>query len=779
MKLKWKTLPNSASRVVSEKRRFYQVRGAVQGVGFRPFVFKLAETLKLTGFVQNSLQGAVIEVQGSACALDQFESQLFSAKPPQVHYYGCETHELPPHLSETSFTIKDSQQEGTPEAYLMPDIATCELCVQEVLDPTNRRYGYPFTNCTHCGPRFTITEKLPYDRAHTTMKSFKMCAACQREYENPDDRRFHAQPNACPECGPELTLLNAEGKKTAAKESALTEACHRLKSGEVLAVKGLGGYHLMVDPSHKEAVQKLRALKQRKTKPFAVMFLNLEQIREVCEVSEKEKQLLRSPEAPIVLLKAKKNQAAQALLNAAAPEGLELGVMLPATPLHHLMLNELKRPLIATSANFSDELIAISEDEVLNRFKARIDGFLVHNRAILRHADDSMVREAAGREMLLRRARGYPLQLLELPEPAPMLLAVGGHLKNTLAGARGKQVYLSQHMGDLDNAQTMSGFQRAAQDFETLYHIKSPHFICDKHPDYLSSHYAHQQAADAHQVQHHYAHALACMTENNVTAPALAIVWDGTGLGDDGTLWGGEFLLIEENGYQRVGFLRPFLLPGGEAAIREPRRSALGLLYALKGSELFTEKNRALVDSLGFSAAELSVLQRMLERKLQTPETSSAGRLFDAVAALLGLVQINHYEAEAAMKLEALAREEAKTTPGEFNFSKKDASWILDWQPLVESLLEDLTAGRPQSELAADFHQTLTSMMVALAQKINLPKIVLSGGCFQNKILLESAIEKLSQAGFQTYWHRRVPPGDGGLALGQLMAAIKEKKICV
>jgi hydrogenase maturation protein HypF len=738
------------------------VRGAVQGVGFRPFVYRLAAGLELAGWVQNSTQGVVIEVEGSPPRLRRFLRQLETEKPQRACLQRLEVAFLEP-VGHEQFAVRASEEVGAKTALLLPDMATCPECLGEIFDPTNRRYRYPFTNCTNCGPRYSIIEALPYDRAHTTMKAFTMCAPCRAEYENPLDRRFHAQPNACSQCGPHLELWDHRGNRLGSDDDALKAAARAIGSGNIVAVKGLGGFHLLVDARNEAAVRRLRQRKDREEKPFAVMFPNLESVRRHCEVSSLEERLLRSAECPIVLLRHRRGPPCIAA--GVAPGNPDLGAILPYTPLHHLLLAELGFPVVATSGNRSDEPICTEEHEARERLRGIADLFLVHNRPIARHVDDSIVRIMLDRPMILRRARGYAPLPISLRQPAPPLLAVGAHLKNTVALALGREVFISQHIGDLETVQAFDALQRVVADLSCCYDLRPAAVACDMHPDYLSTRFAEQSGLPVLHVQHHYAHVLACMVENELDGPVLGVVWDGTGQGLDGTIWGGEFLRVTGNGLDRVAHFRTFRLPGGEKAIREPRRTAIGLLYEVFGDRLSDLDELAPVRTFG--EPEIALLLTMLQRQLNAPQTSSAGRLFDAVAALAGLRQVARFEGQAAMELE-FARE-GMETPEAYPFRIHEA--IIDWEPLLRGIVEDVRQRIGAGTISMRFQNALVEIIITVARQVGQERVVLTGGCFQNKYLTEKAVRRLQTEGFRPYWHQRVPPNDGGIALGQIVAA--------
>ncbi len=760
-----------------------RIRGAVQGVGFRPFVYRLARELGLAGWVINSSAGVVIEVEGPPATLERFLLRVVRDCPPRAIVQGTESAYFDP-VGFRAFEIRESAG-GEKTALVLPDIATCPSCLEDLRDPANRRHRYPFTNCTNCGPRFSIVEALPYDRPNTTMAGFPMCEACRREYEDPGDRRFHAQPNACPVCGPRLELWDADGRALAAGDEALRAAEARVAAGGIVAVKGLGGFHLVVDARDDAAVRRLRLVKAREERPFAVMAPTLESAGRLCEVDERERRLLTSPESPIVLLRARTGLGADGVAPSVAPGNPYLGVMLPYTPLHHLLVGDLGFPVVATSGNRSDEPICTDEREAVVRLRGLADLFLVHDRPIARHVDDSVLRVAAGRELVLRRARGYAPLPVALASAGPSVLGVGAHLKNAVAFSVGANVFVSQHIGDLETAEAFGAFERVIGAFERLYEATPAEVACDLHPDYLSTGYARRRGLPIRGVQHHLAHVLSCMAENEIAPPALGVSWDGTGFGPDGTIWGGEFLTVTASGARRLASLRPFPLPGGDRAVREPRRAALGLLHEVFGADVWSMTDLPAVSA--FDEQERQVLKTMIERGVNAPLTSSVGRLFDAVASLSGLRQRVRYEGQAAMELEfALegarvedhyplvverrpTREGPDGSGGESGLAAPPR-FVLQWAPLVRAVVADLRGGCPAGVVSAKFHNGLAAAVVEVAKLAALERVVLSGGCFQNRYLLERTIERLQAAGFRAAWHQRIPPNDGGIALGQVAA---------
>ncbi|MEO1401764.1 MAG: carbamoyltransferase HypF [Cyanobacteria bacterium J06635_1] len=833
------------------------VQGTVQGVGFRPFVYRLATELGLAGGVKNTSQGVVIEIEGPENVIEQFRQRLQQELPPHATIQTLAQQVLPPQ-GLSPFQIWSSEMNGdATKTQILPDLSTCSECLQDIFDPHNHRYQYPFTHCTHCGPRFSIIKALPYDRCHTTMAAFSMCADCQAEYTHPAHRRFHAQPNACPVCGPHLEFWVA-GKLQPG--DPLQQAVETLRQGNIVALKGLGGFQLLVDAQNPAAVQHLRQRKERPDKPLALMYSTLEQVCQHCKVSEAAATLLTSAQAPMVLLprRAEVSELAKDIAPYKSELGSELGsylgVMLPTTPLHHLLMRQYGSPLVATSGNLSGEPICIDEQGVGQRLGAIADGFLVHNRPIHRPVDDSVVHIIQGQPQILRHARGYAPQVIQLPGPLhseARILALGAHLKNTIALSMGDQIALSQHIGDLDNPLALERLQQTVTDFLSLYTCQPTAIACDLHPDYGSTRLAHTLAQrwdiPVISVQHHYAHVLAGMAEHQIPPPLLGIAWDGTGYGPDQTVWGGEFLQVTEQGFERVAHFLPFALPGGDICSREPRRSALGLLYGCDGEAAFEMTDLAPMQA--FSAAQLTVLKQMLTNQINTPTTSSVGRLFDGVAALLGLHQTVSFEGQAAMALELCATEistdssiaqgypftfataspspalmsthkssvsrQAGLTPsnspyspagmrprrkarGRTQISPLDKGglrgvsqdlcglteicghgrptappYVIDWRPMVRAIVQEHRQGVPSTTIAAKFHRTLVKMMVKIAQLMGSSQIVLTGGCFQNRILSEQAIQDLKTAGFAPYGHQRVPPNDGGIAVGQVLAALR------
>ncbi|MEI8345296.1 MAG: carbamoyltransferase HypF, partial [Candidatus Omnitrophota bacterium] len=626
------------------------LEGRVQGIGFRPMIYRLATRLRLKGSVSNTVSGVSIEVEGPRERLDDFLKRIPEEKPAGSALTHCETLHLDP-VGYRSFKIVVSKMRGPKTALVMPDLALCADCLEELFNPSDRRYRYPFINCINCGPRYSIVESLPYDRRNTSMRCFKMCRACLSEYRDPADRRYHAQPNACPSCGPSLELWSASGGCLAVEDRAIIAAQKAIAAGRILALKGLGGFQLIVDAGNAGAINRLRKRKGRQQKPFAVMVGDLMMARRLCVVSEAEAAALESSAAPIVLMEKRRGGVVAA---AAAPNNPFLGVMLAYTGVHHLLLRHLGAPIVATSGNLSEEPIVTDEEEALARLGKIADVFLVHNRPIVRHVDDSVIRIAAARQQMIRRARGYAPLPVRAPGVLPSVLGVGGQLKNTIAQSVGENIFVSQHIGDLENTPALEAFKRTVGSFGKLYGASPARAVCDRHPGYPSTQYAKVLKIPVESIQHHKAHILACMAENEIDGPALGVAWDGTGAGEDGAVWGGEFFAVEDDRITRVASLRRFMLVGGEQAVRQGRRVALSLLYEIFGLQALNGEHSRLAKV--FEPAERAVLMGMLNTASGCVPTTSAGRLFDAAASLLGLRHENRFEAQAAMELEFLAR---------------------------------------------------------------------------------------------------------------------------
>jgi hydrogenase maturation protein HypF len=743
------------------------VLGTVQGVGFRPYVFRLAGELGLGGWVLNDAHGVLLEVEGPAEGVESFFARLTRDAPPLAMIERVESGEVAV-LGETSFSIHSSPRGEEADAPIAPDSATCADCLHELFDPADRRYRYPFINCTNCGPRFTIVRGIPYDRPLTTMAGFQMCPACQAEYDDPADRRFHAQPNACPVCGPSITLLSADGTAASDRGDALSAAVDALRAGAILAVKGIGGFHLACRANDEPAVSALRARKHREDKPFALMCATSDDAAQLVALDDEERALLSSAPRPIVLAR---RLPSAPVAESVAPGAPELGVMLPYSPLHHLLLADTGCTLVMTSGNLSDEPIAFVDDDARERLGSIADLLLVHDRPIETRTDDSVVRVTAGHRMILRRSRGYVPTALRLPGgTAGPLLACGAELKNTFCVAKGDRAWVSHHIGDLENYETLSSFTTGIAHFERLFAVQPAVVAHDLHPEYLSTKYALElEGVERIGVQHHHAHLAACLAEHGVEGIAVGAIFDGTGYGLDGTVWGGELLVGDAVRFERVGSLRPVRLPGGARAIREPWRMALSWLSAsgLAGPP------RALAGHVDHDRWEL--VERMLETGLRSPLTTSMGRLFDAVSALCGIRAEVNYEGQAAIELEAAC------DPGERGFYDLPVDGAeLDARPLIHAVLADVQGRVPVGTVAARFHNAVARATVTAcaraASTAGTEVVVLSGGVFANRRLLETTVAGVAAAGLRALVPALLPPGDGGISYGQAAVAAAQQR---
>jgi hydrogenase maturation protein HypF len=773
------------------------ITGIVQGVGFRPFVFSQAVHQGLTGWVCNTSAGVDIEVNGEPVAINMFIQSLKTDAPPLARIDSLDFQQIPIHPYET-FEIIQSKSVSDAFQPISPDISICPDCLRELFDPTDRRYRYPFINCTNCGPRLTIIDDIPYDRPQTTMRDFKMCPDCLVEYTDPYNRRFHAQPIACPECGPQVwledkTIIDKPPKPKASGDEAILAVQKLLLMGRIVAIKGLGGFHLACDATNPKAVAELRQRKLRVDKPFALMMADIHMVKEHCVISEADLLLLESRERPIVILDRK---VGSPISQKVAPKQNTIGVMLPYSPLHYLLFaspddktsssSKIKGfsmpPLVMTSGNLSEEPIAFDNQDARDRLSSLADAFLMHDRPIRTRCDDSVMRTYQGASFPLRRSRGYAPFPVYLSIPSPQILAVGAELKNTFCIARDRYAFLSHHIGDMENYETYQSFQESISRYESLFRIKPEALAYDLHPNYLATRYALERAdreeLPAYGVQHHHAHIASCMLENSLPAgkKVLGVAFDGTGYGEDGTIWGGEFLLADYRSFTRVSHLRYIPLPGGDTAIRKPARIALAYLWS---------SNLAWDDSLfpynAISAEERSILKSQLKLKINTPLTSSMGRFFDAVASLCGIRQVVNYEAQAAIEFETLAD---PNEHAEYHFNIELANnqngkgSQIDTTPLIQELLEDMNHGVQVSIISARFHNTIARMVCEVCKQIReeygVNQVVLSGGVWQNITLLHLTQELLSQDNFQVYIHHQVPTNDGGLALGQLAVAIHQ-----
>lgn len=743
------------------------IRGVVQGVGFRPFVSGLAARLGLAGFVQNTVGGVVIEVEGEPASLARFLAELTGNPPPLAHIDHIEWDRQSP-AGYDGFRIRASETAADGPVFVSPDAATCADCLAELFDPADRRYRYPFLNCTNCGPRLTIVTDAPYDRSRTTMAGFTMCPACRAEYENPADRRFHAQPTCCPACGPHLRLLDARGEPIPDADP-LGYFAAAVRDGRIGAIKGLGGYHLACDARSSAAVAELRRRKHRDEKPFALLVADEAAVAELCEAEPAELALLRSPARPIVLVR---KRPGNGVADGVAPGNPLLGLMLPYTPLHQLLMRELGgSPLVMTSGNRSDEPIAFDDRDAATRLAGVADLFLTHDRPIHVRCDDSVTRITGGAESPLRRSRGYAPQPVSLPAACPQpILAVGGQLKATFALGRDRHAILSHHLGDLDHFDAYEQFVKDVALYERLFRVAPRVVARDLHPDYATTHYARDRAAEGMTVvavQHHHAHLASCMAENGLTGPVIGVTFDGTGYGTDGAVWGGEFLVGDYREFRRAAHLRYVGMPGGERAVREPWRMALAHLL---DAGLTDDPLRDRVP-----AAALGTAGRMLERGLNAPPTSSAGRLFDAVASLAGVRDRVSYEGQAAVELEWLAESAGPDSSYPFELAEVNGVLVADTRPLIRAAAGDRTRRIAPAVIARRFHSALVELVAAVCGRLReatgLADVALSGGVFMNALLTREAGDRLRGDGFRVHRHRLVPPGDGGLSLGQLAVA--------
>jgi len=757
-----------------EVRKGIEVFGIVQGVGFRPYVYRLAAELRLAGLITNTASGVSIEVQGPSEAVEGFLTRLPKETPPLAHITELTVRELPCD-HDREFRILASRVGEEHRALISPDVAVCADCLRELFDPADRRYRYPFINCTNCGPRYTIVRDIPYDRPRTSMATFRMCAACQREYDDPTNRRFHAQPNACWECGPRAELWDVHGQRLEVPDP-IAAAAARLQAGAVVAVKGLGGFHLAADATNGAAVERLRERKRRVGKPFAIMARDVACVEQFCHLDEFGRALLLSPERPIVLLpKRQPNPIAESV----APLISDLGVFLPYTPLHHVLLaNGGFLALVMTSGNLSEEPIAIDNQEAVTRLAGLADFFLVHNRDILLRCDDSVVRPSGGRVRQWRRSRGYVPVPVFLREELPLVLAVGGELKNTICLIKGRHAFLSQHIGDLENLEAYRFFEEAVRHLKRILEVEPQLVAYDLHPDYFATRWALAQTGmERVGVQHHHAHIASCMAENHLEGKVIGVALDGTGYGTDGNIWGGEVLLADYTGFERAAHFAYVRMPGGAVAIHEPWRMAVSYLWQHFG-EAFLDYPLRFVQQL--DRRRIAVLLRMLERGVNSPLTSSCGRLFDAVAALVGIRQRVTYEAQAAIELEMAIADGGEEGAYPLALVPEGPEWLIDTRPLFEALVRELREAVPAGAISRRFHNGLVQVFVRIAnllrEKTDLGRVCLSGGTFQNVYLLEHLQARLAQDGFEVFTHAEVPAGDGGLSLGQALVAAHRSK---
>ena len=736
------------------------VKGIVQGVGFRPFIYNLAQEYGLKGTVSNSEAGVVIHVDGHTKSINSFISDIRTKAPPISKIIKINSKPCNP-TGEKGFNIISSSKLKAVATLISPDVAACPDCLNEMFNTMDRRYRYPFINCTNCGPRYTIIDSIPYDRRYTSMRHFQMCPTCQEEYEDPTNRRFHAQPNACWECGPKVMLYKDRQNRIKTNDP-ISESIELLKNGNILAIKGLGGFHLAVDAQNEAAIQKLRKRKGREEKPLALMLKNIKKVKTICVVSDAEKSTLQSYSCPIVLLK---RREVEMLAPSVAPGNDRYGVMLPYTPLHHLLMENHFQALVMTSANFSEEPICIENQEAFDRLTEIADYFLIHDRDIYLRSDDSIVIQLANESRIIRRSRGYTPQPILVKSDGPNILGVGAELKNTVCLLKNEQAFLSQHIGDLENLEAFEFFKLSIKHLQKLFESDPALIVHDNHPQYLSTQWAQsQKEKPTLGVQHHHAHMASVMAEHQLVDPVIGIIMDGTGYGTDETIWGGEILIGDFNNFRRFGYFEPLPLPGGDSAIKSPWRIAISYLYST-----FKEQ---LPDLHFIDRHNVKPIIEILEKNINSPLTSSCGRLFDAIAALSGGIQNIKYEAQAAIefmqKFESFA-----VRPFSYILDKEQDHWKILIQPIIRSVVRAIQNGSPIEKISSRFHKTLIHIFHEIAlearNESGINTVVLSGGVFQNQILFENLIPVLVSSGFQVYTHSSVPTNDGGIALGQVM----------
>ncbi len=767
-------IPLSKQELIRSK---ITVEGIVQGVGFRPFIYNLAKSHNLKGYVLNNSQGVQIEVEGETSNLKIFLQDILKKLPPQAHIVRLEEERLPP-LNFTDFEIKESEAQEERTALISPDLAICNDCLEELFNSKDRRYHYSFINCINCGPRYTIIDDIPYDRPHTSMKNFRMCQDCQREYDDPSNRRFHAQPNACWKCGPRLTLIDST-KQTVDTPDPVAKTAELLAQGFIIAIKGLGGFHLAVDATNDQSVSRLRELKLREEKPFAIMSPNVDTIRTFAKLSPEDEKLLQSPAAPIVLLPKKEAFLISPLV---APHNPSIGVMLPYTPLHHLLLNDNFTALVMTSGNLKDEPIVIDNHEALKKLGKCVDFFLVHNRDIYLRSDDSVIRpftlDSKREESITRRARGYVPHPIFVKEELVPLLAVGGEMKNTICLTRGGAAFLSQHIGEMGYQETHEFFLKTIEHMKRILTIEPRAIACDLHPGYSSTHYAHSQnKLPVFEVQHHHAHIVSCLAENRIKEKVIGVALDGTGYGADGKIWGGEFLVADYASYKRVAHLAYLPLPGGDQAIRNSWRMALSYLVTFSDIEI---ENIDLEVLNKRTPKEKDIVLKLIRSSFNSPLTSSMGRLFDAVSAMLAICEKSTYEGQAAMELE-MAMDVDTEEYYSFLYQQEKTCQTINPSPLIKGIISDLKEGKSSGYISLKFHNSIVTMVAntcsTLRDNLGLNKVALSGGCFQNIYILSESIRRLTKKGFEVLYHRKVPTNDGGIALGQALIANELLKI--
>jgi len=749
-----------------ETNRRAELTGVIQGVGFRPFVYQLAHRYDLKGFVENNSRGVTLEVEGNRHAIEAFLKDLQSELPPLAHIDTIKSSEAP-YVGYLDFQILQSKTQKEKAALVSPDMAICNNCLQEMHDPMNRRYQYPFINCTDCGPRYSIIETVPYDRPNTSMRFFEMCKACHDEYMDPFDRRFHAQPISCPDCGPTLRLLDTDNTIVGSGENAVSLAVDAIMKGRIIAVKGLGGFHLICDATNSEAVQELRKRKQRPLKPFAVMFPDIKMLRISAQVSSDEETLIKSKEKPIVIVQKHLNTS---IADSVAPKIDRIGVFLPYTPLHHLLLKELDVPLVATSANRSDEPIIRQSDELIEKLGIVVDLVLDHDRGIVNANDDSVVQMAADKKITLRMARGYAPKSMKLPfKSQKRILAVGANQKNSIALIFEDTLIISPHIGDLNSLEAFEYFERTFESFKDFYDFEPEVIVCDKHPEYMTTKWVKEfkfthPDIETIEVQHHYAHLLAGMAEFNLDTKVLGFAFDGTGYGDDGSIWGGEVMLADSQHYERLFTLAPFRLLGGEKAIKEPRRSALALLFETYTLDEIHTLQLTLLQT--FSSEEINVLHKVWEQGINAPLTSSMGRLFDAVASFADIVHLSSFEGESGLIMEQYVDE---------NITESFPLEIDNGVIKLEAMIQAIVVMDDKRIMISMFFNTVTEMIFQIAKKYPEQVLLFSGGVFQNRVLVEKIIRRCKEGDRTCYFQNETAINDGGISLGQAWYALHQK----
>ncbi|HEX78762.1 MAG TPA: carbamoyltransferase HypF [Dehalococcoidia bacterium] len=764
---------NASPELGSVVRLRVKVHGVVQGVGFRPFIYRLAHRSSLNGWVRNTSGNVTIEIEGREMDIERFIGSLKDDAPPVAHISDVATETIAV-KGDSGFTILESKAKTGEYQPVSGDIATCSECLKDIFDPGNRRYLYPFTNCTNCGPRFTIIRGIPYDRPLTTMNRFIMCPDCQAEYDDPLNRRFHAQPNACPKCGPSLLLADREGNAVACC-NVLKKAAGLLKEGNIIAIKGIGGFQLACDATNSDVVVLLRKRKRRPGKPFALMMASIDEIKKHCMVSPDEKGLLLSAQSPIVLLRWQRDVSN--IAEGVAERNKYLGIMLPSTPLHHILLRYTGIPLVMTSGNISEEPICKDNNEAMRRLEGIDDYFVLHDRDIYSRYDDGVYLVERNEVRALRRARGHAPSPIKLPFTSRQIMACGADEKNTFCLTRDKYAFLSQHIGDMDNEETLEHYEDTIKLYRRLFCIEPEVIAHDMHPEYRATRYALRFAAEKGlptvAVQHHHAHIVSCMVENNVSEPVIGIAFDGTGYGRDGNIWGGEFLVCDAKGFERIAHLEYIPMPGGDSAIRKPYRMALGYLLTLLGKEI-PLKNLPVISRI--PAEEVVIIKKQIEQRFNAPLTSSAGRLFDAVSALAGVRGEIEYEAQAAIELEMLAPDDISNLDAyPFTIEHENGILLIRLKDLIAAIVSEVASGVPATIISGRFHRTVARIIVntccIVSERRKIKSVALSGGVFQNRLLLNLAIDELEKEGFRVYSHRIVPANDGCIALGQAAIA--------